>query len=283
MFKKCIFLISGIILCLCVGCATNPITGEEQLMLVSEGDDIAIGREYAPEVEKQLGGRIRDDALQNYIDSVGQKIARFTHRPDWPYRFTAVNHRMVNAMALPGGYIFVTKGMLEKITTEAQLASLLSHEMVHVVARHSSAAMSRQIGMAMLVQGIGASGAMPNSEAGYRLTQLALQLIDLKYSREQEREADLAGMDYMVRAGYNPYGAVELMQMLQRQDQIRPIEFLSSHPSPENRVLYLTARAQTRYADVTNLKIAKEDYQKNVLDRLPDIEATPTLICYHFI
>jgi predicted Zn-dependent protease len=114
---------------------------------------------------------------------------------------------------------------------------------------------------------------MPNSEAAYQMTQLAWQLIDLKYSREQEREADLYGMDYMVRAGYNPYGAVELMQMLQNQDRIKPVEFLSTHPSPENRILYLTTRIQTRYPDVSNLKIAKEDYQKNVLDRLPEIEA----------
>ncbi len=268
MPEKRVFLL-GLIFCICAGCAVNPITGEEELMLISEDQDVQIGREYAPEVEKQIGGKIKNDALQNYLDSVGQRIVRISHRPDWQYHFIAVNHSMVNALALPGGYVFVTKGMLEKITTEAQLAALLSHEMVHIVARHSSAAMSRQIGISMLIQGIGAAGAMPDSEAAYRLTQLAWQLIDLKYSREQEREADLAGMDYMVRAGYNPYGAVELIQMLQDLDRIRPIEFLSSHPSPENRIMYLTVRAQTRYADVSNLRIAKEDYQKNVLDRLP--------------
>ena len=266
-------MILSFALCLSTGCETNPISGEEQLMLISEDQDIAIGREYAPEVEKQLGGRIRDEALQNYIDTVGQRIVRISHRSYWQYHFTAVNHSMVNALALPGGYIFVTKGMLEKITTEAQLAALLSHETVHVVARHSAAAMSQQIGISILVQGLGVSGAMPSSQAAYRMTQLALQLIDLKYSREHEREADKAGMDYMVKAGYNPYGAVELMQMLQQQDQVRPTEFLSSHPSPENRILYLTSRAQSRYPDVTNLKIAKEDYQKNILDRLPEIEA----------
>ncbi len=273
MVKKLKLMILSFAFCLSTGCATNPITGEEQLMLISEDQDIAIGREYAPEVEKQLGGRIRDEALQNYIDTVGQRIVRISHRSNWQYHFTAVNHSMVNAMALPGGYIFVTKGMLEKIATEAQLAALLSHEIVHVVARHSSAAMSQQIGMSMLIQGAGASGALPNSESAYQLTQLTLQLIGLKYSRENEREADLAGMDYMVQAGYNPYGAVELMQMLQQQDQFKPVDFLSSHPSPENRILYLTTRAQSRYANVTNLKIAKEDYQKNVLDRLPEIEA----------
>lgn len=255
-------------LCLCVGCAVNPITGEEQFMLISEDQDVQIGKEYAPEVEKQLSGKIKDEALQNYIDSVGQKIVRISHRPDWEYHFTAVEHSMINAMALPGGYVYVTKGMLEKLTTEAQLAALLSHELIHIVARHSSAAMSRQIGVVMLIQGIGVSGAMPNSEAGYRLSQLALQIINLKYSRTHEREADLAGMDYMVRAGYNPYGAVELMQMLENLETIRPVGFLSSHPSPENRIMYLSARAKTRYADTSHLRIAKEDYQKNVLDRL---------------
>jgi predicted Zn-dependent protease len=271
--KKLWLMVLSFAFCLLISCATNPITGEEQLMLISEEDDIVIGREYAPEVEKQLGGRLRDEALQNYVDTVGQKIVRVSHRSNWQYHFTVVNHSMINAMALPGGYIFVTKGILEKMTTEAQLAALLSHEIVHVVARHSSAAMSQQIGMAMLMGGIGAAGAGPSSEAAYRMTQLALQLIDLKYSRDNEREADLYGMDYMVRAGYNPYGAVELMQMLHQQDQFTPVEFLSSHPSPENRILYLTTRARTRYPGVENLRIAKEDYQKNVLDRLPEIEA----------
>jgi predicted Zn-dependent protease len=273
MDKNLGLVILSFVFCLLIGCATNPITGEEQLMLISEEDDIAIGREYAPEVEKQLGGRLRDEALQNYVDTVGQKIVRVSHRSNWQYHFTVVNHSMVNAMALPGGYIFVTKGILEKITTEAQLAALLAHETVHVVARHSSAAMSQQIGMAMVLQGLGAAGAAPSSEAAYRMAQVALQLIDLKYSRENEREADLYGMDYMVRAGYNPNGAVELMQMLQQQDQFKPVEFFSSHPSPENRILYLKSRIQTRYPNVENLRVAKEEYQKNVLDRLPEIEA----------
>ena len=177
---------------------------------------------------------------------------------------------MVNALALPGGYVFVTRGMLEKLTTEAQLAALLSHEIVHIVARHSSAAMSQQIGISILVQGLGASGSIPESEAAYRVTQLTQQLIGLKYSRENEKEADTAGMDYMVRAGYNPYGAVELMQMLERMDQVRPIEFLSSHPSPENRVGYLTVRAQARYYNIDNLRVGSEDYKRNVLDILPN-------------
>ncbi len=268
MSKKLWLFVSVLTLCLCVGCAVNPITGEEEFMLISEDQDIEIGKQYSPEVEKQLGGRIADDTLQSYIDSVGQKIARICHRSQWKYHFIAIDHKMINAMAMPGGYVFITRGMLQKMTTEAQLAALLSHEMVHIVARHSSAAMSRQTGISMVIAGVGASGAMPESGEALRAVQLASQLIGLKYSRDQERQADLAGMDYAVRAGYNPNGAVELMQMLEAQDEFRPADFLSSHPSPENRILYLTTRAQTRYPNVKNLRVAKDDYQKNVLDRL---------------
>jgi len=267
---KTVLLIFGLILCLCVSCAVNPITGEEELMLISENDDLAIGKQYAPEVQKQLGGEIKNDTLQNYIDSVGQKIVKISHKPGWEYHFIAVDHNMVNAMALPGGYVFVTKGMLQKIETEAQLAGLLSHELVHIVARHSSAAISRQMSMSMLIAGAGIAADLPADAS--RFAGIALQLIDLKYSRDQERQADLFGMDYMVRAGYNPHGVVELIQMLQEMDKERPADFFSSHPSPENRILYLTVRAQSRYANLPELKTAREDYQKNVIDILKDYD-----------
>lgn len=236
-------------------------------MLVPESQDIEIGRKYAPEVEKQLGGRIDNPSLQNYIDSIGQKIARISHKPNWEYHFVAVEDKSINALALPGGYIFVTKGMLEKLTTEAQLAALLAHEIVHVTARHSSAAMSREMGMSFVFFGLSAAGANIPQDAG-RAVGLAMQLIGLKYSRGHEREADVAGVDYMVVAGYNPYGAVELQQMLLEQDKVRPAEFLSSHPSPGNRIISLNARIQTRYDSIEGLRIGKDDYRRVVLDHL---------------
>ncbi len=135
MFKKLLLPILSLASCLFVGCAVNPITGEEELMLFGEDQDIVIGRKYAPELEKQLGGRIANEGLQDYMDGVGQKIARISHKPDWEYHFVALEHESVNAFALPGGYIFITRGMLEKLQTEAQLAAILAHETVHVVAR----------------------------------------------------------------------------------------------------------------------------------------------------
>ncbi len=253
-------------LSLCVGCDVNPITGEDELMLFPEQQDVEIGRQYAPEVEKELGGRIEDEELQRYVDGVGQKVARISHRPGFPYMFVAVKHKMVNAVALPGGYIFITKGMLYKMTNEAQLAAVLAHETSHVVARDTANAMSNQIGMNILM--VAASQAQ-TSQAAMTAADLARQIVGLKYSRDDERIADLAGMDYMVRAGYSPYGAVEVMQMLEKEQTIRPIEFLSSHPSPENRVGYMRQRIQTHYfANANELRVGKEDFSTQVLERL---------------
>ncbi len=265
MTGKLRLLILSLTSCLFIGCAVNPITGEEELMLVPESQDIEIGRKYAPEIEKQLGGRIDNPALQNYIDSIGQKIARISHRPDWEYHFVALKDDSLNAFALPGGYVFITKGMLEKLKTEAQLAAILSHETVHVVARDTSNAMSNQIGISLLLAAI-TSG--ETSRGVLTAAELARRIIGLRYSRKDEREADLGGLDYMVVAGYNPYGMVETMQMLENEQKVRMVEFLSSHPSPENRTAYLTQRIQTKYHNLSDLKIGKDDYRKIVLDKL---------------
>ena len=265
MSKKSLLLISGLIFCLCTGCAINPITGEEQFMLIAEHQDIAIGQQYAPEVEKQMGGRIANTRLQNYVDSVGQKLARVSHKPELEYHFAVLEDKSVNAFALPGGYIFITRGMLEKLTTEAQLAAILGHEITHVVARHASAAMSREIGISVLLS---AATSDKTPQGVLTVADLTRQILGLRYSRKDEQEADLAGLDYMVRAGYNPFGMVETMQMLQNQHEVRPIEFFSTHPSPQNRMEYITQKIQTRYYSLAGLKIGREEYRKAVLEEL---------------
>lgn len=265
MSKKLAMLILVLPFCLCAGCAVNPITGEEELMLVPQHQDIAIGRKYAPEVEKQLGGRIDNQRLQNYIDYVGQKLARVSHRPNLKYHFVALNHKSVNAFALPGGYIFITKGMLKRLTTEAQLAAILAHEIAHVVARDSSAAMSREIGISILLSAVTSK---KTPKGVLTAADLARQIVGLQYSKKDELEADLAGLDYMLRAGYNPYAMVETMQMLQSRQKTEPIEFFSTHPSPLNRIAYLTQKIQTRYYNLAGLKIGEEDYRRAVLEQL---------------
>ena len=239
-------------------------------MLFPEEQDIAIGRKYAPEVEKQMGGRIADESLQNYIDSVGQRIARVSHRPDLEYHFTALKDESINALALPGGYIFITKGMLEKLKTEAQLAGILAHEVTHVIARDSSVAMSREIGLSILLT---AATTQDVPQGVLTAADVTRKILGLHYSREDEQDADLTGLDYMVKAGYDPGDMIETMKMLQDQQSVRPIEFFSTHPNPENRMAYLTRRIQAKYSDRAGLTIGAENYRRDVLEHLINSKA----------
>jgi predicted Zn-dependent protease len=252
-------------LSLVAGCTTNPITGKTELMLLSEDQDIEIGRQYAPEIEKQMGGKIPDQALQNYINTIGQRIARVSHNQSFKYTFTALQDKSVNAFALPGGYIFITKGMLQNLQTEAQLAGILAHEIVHVVARDVANAMSTQIGIDLLLSAVTSE---KTPQTALTVAQLSTQVMSLRFSRTDEKEADLGGLDYMIAAGYNPYGLVESMEMLAAQSQERPIEFLSTHPAPENRSAYLKQSIMTKQFSLANTKIGKEEYKTTVLSRL---------------
>ena len=203
--------------------------------------------------------------MQNYINHIGSKVARQSHRPDLAYKFTALQDPSVNAFALPGGFVFITKGMLGKLQNEAQLAAILAHEIVHIVARHSSAAMSKQIGFNLLISAISSE---KTSENVLMVTDLTWKIITLRYSREDETESDLAGIDYMFSAGYNPYGMAEVMKMLQQENERAAIGFLSTHPSPQNRIRYITQKIQQRYSRLSQLKTGEKEYQSNVLNWL---------------
>lgn len=265
MLKKSGLLILSISFCFYIGCVVNPITGETEFIILPEQQDIAIGQKYAPEIEKQMGGRIANESLQNYIDSVGQKLAGVSHKPYFEYHFVALEDESVNAFALPGGYIFITIGMLEELESEAQLAAILGHEITHVVARDTSVVMSREIGIDILLAAVTSE----QTPAGVlTAADLTHQILGLGYSRKDEREADLGGLNYMVRAGYNPYAMVETMQMLEDQRQNRTIDFFSTHPNPENRIGYLKQQIETKYHNLAGLKNGEEDYHKFVLEQL---------------
>lgn len=261
------------LLCGLLGCATNPITGREELILSSEQEDFRLGRKFAPLIEERLNERIPDEALQRYLDRIGQRIAGICHHPDWEYHYAAVNHPSINALALPGGYIYITRGMLEKIETEAQLAAILAHETAHVVARDSAAAMTRQTGMTLATMAALVTGGTPREVQ--QLALMANQFLTLSYSRQDEREADLAGLDYLVDAGYDPNGMVETMQILEELQTRRPIEFYSTHPLPANRVRYLKQRIKLRYVGVAGGKTGKDEYKAKILDYLAAHDPPP--------
>lgn len=254
----------GLIPC---GCSVNPVTGKNQFMLISAAQDKQIGSQYAPEVEKQLGGRIKNAPLQNYINQVGQRIARISHMPNLEFHYVALDHDSVNAVALPGGYVFITKGLLRLLTSEAQLAGILAHETTHVTARHSAQAMSMQIGIDVLLSAV-TSESTPQSTR--TVASLASQLTHLNYSREHEYEADQYGMDYAVGAGYDPMGMIETMSILQEQNKVRSIEFFSTHPNPSNRKQMLQLQMINRQYRKTGLRVGVEDYRKFILTNLPD-------------
>jgi predicted Zn-dependent protease len=248
------------------GCAVNPVTGDEELMFFSPEKDVELGRKYAPLVEKELGGRMPEEGVQSYLNQIGQRLAGFCQRPDLSYHFAAIEEGGANAFALPGGYVYITRDLLKELKTEAQLAAVLSHEIGHVVARDTLAAMSQQIGMTAIMVAAQASGS-GDAAAGTRFLHAVL---GLQYSRDDEKDADLAGLSYMTQAGYDPNGMVETMQALEKLQTFRPIEFFSTHPNPESRIAYLQERIAMRYASLGGLKKGQEEYSQRILSPLSE-------------
>ncbi|MBN1787038.1 MAG: M48 family metalloprotease [Sedimentisphaerales bacterium] len=252
----------------CVGCSVNPVTGEEQFLIISPETEKEMGKEYSKEVEKELGESLQDVQLQNYVDSVGQKIARVCHSPEIGFSYKAIDHNSVNAFALPGGYIYVTTGMLKALNNESQLAAILGHETAHVTARH----IAQQITMDFLI-GIGISVASSHaSSSTMRVADIVRQLEGMSFSRKHERQADTVGLDYLVKAGYSANGMVETMEILQKQSTYRPIEFFSTHPSPENRIGYIRESIYNNGYG-TSGKVGSSEYAANITERLKIIKS----------
>jgi predicted Zn-dependent protease len=229
-----------------VACATNPVTGRREISLVSESQEIAMGLEAAKEAASQMGV-YPNPQLQRYVSDVGMPMAKASERPSLPWSFTVIDDPVVNAFALPGGPLFVTRGILAYMNSEAQLASVLGHEIGHVTAKHSVSQMSR----AQLAQ-IGLVGAMivqPELAQFGELGSTALGLMFLKFGRDDETQADELGFRYMTTQAYDPGEMTEMFRTLERTSggSADTPEWLSTHPDPGNRV----NRTQERIASWT--------------------------------
>lgn len=219
-------------------CAVNPATGRRELSLVSEGQEIAMGQEADPQIVAQMG-LYPDSSVQRYVRGIGLALAARSERPELPWTFRVLDDPTVNAFALPGGFVYVTRGILTHLNSEAQLAGVLGHEIAHVTARHSASRMSRSQ-LAQLGLGVG----MILSEDVRRfgdVAQQAMGLLFLSFGRDDELEADEFGLRYMTRLGYDPGEMAAVMRMLDQNSQIaggsgRAPEWLSTHPDPGNRV-----------------------------------------------
>jgi predicted Zn-dependent protease len=233
-----------VLLVLLAGCAVNPVTGRKELALteMSVEQEVELGRQAFGQALQSMGGIYPDDALNAYVERVGQRVARQSHRPELQYSFKVANDSTPNAFALPGGFIAITRGLLIHLENEAQLAAVLGHEIGHVTARHSLQGMQRSTLLGATVGLLG--GLAANSGYGELVGQvggITANLIDKRYSREQESESDLLGIDYMVRSGYAPQGAIELQEIFSRQiEKGQNPDWLSglfrSHPFSQERL-----------------------------------------------
>jgi len=203
------------------GCVVNPATGKRQMILIPRDQEIAMGLEAAPKFEAEFGGRIPNPQLQQYIHDIGMKLAAVAER-QVPYDFLAVNSDVPNAFALPGGKIFITAGLLSRLTNERQLAGVLGHEIGHVSALHNVQGMQQQMGAQILVELAGKIAGADKAEAAKMGTKVAASMATLKYSRTYEHEADTLGVRYLAKAGYNPYGMVEVLKVLHGLSKTEP-------------------------------------------------------------
>src|SRR5512137_1763548 len=184
-----------------IACAVNPVTGKKEFMLYSESQEIELGKQTDAEVAATYG-LYDDPALAAYVSKIGLSLAAKTQRPNLPWRFTVLDSPVVNAFAVPGGAVYVTRGILALMSSEAELAAVLGHEIGHVNARHSMSQMSKQQ-MAQL--GLAVGSVVSKEFAKYAgLAGTGLQVLFLKYSRDNENQADGLGVDYARAAGYDP-------------------------------------------------------------------------------
>ncbi|HEU4559845.1 MAG TPA: M48 family metalloprotease [Longimicrobium sp.] len=251
---------AGLVCGLVAGCATNPVTGRRQLALISEAQEIQLGQQASQQVAQQLG-LVENEALQQYVQRIGAELARESERPQLPWTFRVVEDPTPNAFALPGGFIFMTRGMMNLMDSEAELAAVLGHEIGHVTARHSVSQLSRaQLGQVGLVL-----GAVLFPEAAQTFGQAAqtgLGLLFLRYGRDAERQADELGFRYALRERYDVREMDDIFASLMRLGEASGRSslpsWLASHPAEPERIRSAQARADT--VTVRPLALRRDEY-----------------------
>ena len=217
-------------------CAVNPVTGKTQVMLMSEAQEIQMGKDYDPQVVATFG-EYSNDGILSFVTSKGIEMGKISHRPQLQYHLKLLDSPVVNAFAVPGGYIYLTRGILAQFNNEAELMGVLGHEMGHVTARHSASQQTKQqLGQILLVGGMLASEKF--AQYGQQAMQ-GMQLLFLKFSRDNEREADRLGVEYMSKIGYDGNKMADFFDVLNKMsmgsEQGGVPTFLSTHPDPGDR------------------------------------------------
>jgi predicted Zn-dependent protease len=225
----------GALLLLLAGCAINPATGQRQLSLMSEGQEIQMGREADPDIVASMG-LYPDESVQTYVQELGSELAAHSERTELPWTFRVLDDPLINAFALPGGFVYVTRGIMVHFESEAELVGVLGHEIGHVTARHSVNQISKAQ-LATIGLGVGMILA-PELQRYEPLASASMQLLFLKFGRDDERQSDELGVRYMSRVGYDPAqlgGVMAMLGQVTAGEGGGPPEWLSTHPNPENR------------------------------------------------
>lgn len=267
LFALSLLLVLGT--CVATGCTQNPATGRRQLLLMSTSEEVAIGEEATPQLINEYGGELT--AVNPYVKQVGNALVQHVEPQyqELPWEFFALQSEQINAFALPGGKVFICKGLLMELSSEAQLAGVLAHEVGHVTGQHLDERISHAMGVDM---GVELAGMTTESELAMQAAKLFGTGYTLRFSRKQESESDELGLKYMTAAGYDPHGLIGVLEVLQSASQgAQPIEWFSTHPHPETRLEQVHALLDGPYANVKNnpdYRQFSDRYQRNVLQPL---------------
>jgi len=222
------------------GCVENPATGRSSFAFGSSpASEVATGKEAHPEILKEFGGEYPDPAVKTYVDSIGQLLARTVERHDFPYTFTVLNSPVVNAFAVPGGFVYVNRGLIQRTDQMDELAGVLGHEIGHVVRRHTVKQMEKAQGANIGVTLACVLTSICNSQAAGAAINIAGGAVFARFSRSDEAEADAEGVKNTVRAGISPVGMVTMFQKLLEERKARPgaVEsWFLTHPLEEDRI-----------------------------------------------
>ncbi len=240
-----------------VACAVNPVTGKKQIMLMSEAQEVALGVSYNPQVLATFG-EYADADLQAYVQAKGTEVGKISHRPALEYHVKVIDSPVVNAFAVPGGYVYLTRGIMAQLNNEAEMMGVLAHEIGHIAARHSVSQQSKQqIGTLLLI------GGMIASEQFAQYAQYAMegmQLLFLSFSRDDERQADQLGVAYSSKLGYDAHKMADFFKVLEKMNMAQAEggvpTFLSTHPDPGDRYVDVNRQA-TQWQDSLRLPVWK--------------------------
>jgi len=246
-------------------CAMNPVTGRKQFVMMTEGQEIAMGKESDPQIIAFFGS-YDDPRLQRFINEKGQEIVKVSHRPKLAYEFKIVDSPVVNAFAVPGGYVYLTRGIMSNFNNEAEFAGVLGHEIGHITARHSVIQQrNAMLGQLGIIAGV---ILVPELSQFIEPLSAGMQLAMMSFGRDDERQSDKLGVEYSSRIGYDATEMAGFFKTLERQDKSaggeKIPEFLSTHPSPEERnitVAKLAGEWKTKLK-LTNPKVNRESYLK---------------------